>query len=213
MQRKPPDTRIYGEITELNREFLHLLAHFDRADQDPVFGLDPLLARRLASLDAMEREVIESTPCLLAEFRSLPGSDAAPAISDGAHRDDGWSAACRRDIEVFAASLLTYLWQVHSRTPPVNDLVHRPGQGRIQDAVRTEFLAHTPACRTCSYAVAGTVVRSSAFLAGSGWLGVDLRPESAGAVSPEHRATDRRPKLAPWHRARDHLPSLLGQAA
>ena len=111
MQRKPPDTHIYGEITELNREFLHLLAHFDRADQDPVFSLDPLLARRLASLDAMEREVIASTPCLLAEFRSLPGSDAAPAISDGAHRDDGWSAACRRDIEVFAASLLTYLWQ------------------------------------------------------------------------------------------------------
>jgi hypothetical protein len=111
MQRKPPDTRIYSEITELNREFLHLLAHIDRAGQQPVFGLDPLLAKRLASLDPMEREAIASTPCLLAEFRSLPGPNSAPAITDGAHRDSGWSAACRRDIEVFAASLLTYLWQ------------------------------------------------------------------------------------------------------
>lgn len=111
MQRKPPDTRIYGEITELNREFLHLLAHFARPDQQPVFGLDPLLASQLASLDGMERDAIASTPCLLAEFRSLPGPDSAPAVSDAAHRDDGWSAACRRDIEVFAASLLTYMWQ------------------------------------------------------------------------------------------------------
>ena len=111
MQRKPPDARIYSEITELNREFLRLLAHFDRADQQAVFGLDPILAGRVAALDATEREAIASTPCLLAEFRSLPGPDSVPGISDGAHRDDGWSAACRRDIEMFAASLLTYMWQ------------------------------------------------------------------------------------------------------
>ncbi len=111
MQRKPPDSRIYSEITELNREFLHLLAHVDRAGQQQIFGLDPLLVERLASFGATEREAIASTPCLLAEFRWLPGPDSVPAITDGAHRDDGASAACRRDIEVFAASMLTYMWQ------------------------------------------------------------------------------------------------------
>ncbi len=83
MQRKPPDTRIYSEITELNREFLHLLAHIDRAGQQPVFGLDPLLAKRLASLDPRLRRRLENMikPFVELLFTQKPAFSHADATS------------------------------------------------------------------------------------------------------------------------------------
>lgn len=111
MRREAPDTQFFVEIRDLNREFLRLLTS-PAAPAGQQFGLPAPVVAGLRGLDAGQLDFVAATPGLLAGFLDLPGDwrlAAEPGL--GESRPTAWQAAAR----VFAAGLLTYLWQLARR--------------------------------------------------------------------------------------------------
>jgi hypothetical protein len=115
MLRKPPETCPNGQIAELNWEFLRLVARSAPAGRRQVFGLDPGLVDRIAALSDGQRHLLASTPCLLAELPALPQHELWSTVADAGAEDDLLPVAFRRDVQMFAASMLTYVSQVSRR--------------------------------------------------------------------------------------------------
>lgn len=112
MRREAPDPRFYAEIGDLNLGFLRLVAQ-GRRGSSPVLGLDSGVVEQLVRLTASQLEAVAATPCLLAgiapyERTTVPASGVAEPRHDS---DDGWLEATR----LFAAGLITYVWQTVRR--------------------------------------------------------------------------------------------------
>ena len=113
MRPEAPDTRFYAELRDLNREFLRLVVDGRRHRSGSLFGLDAAIADQIARLTAPQLQGVAETRCLLAglgrparQFEVLGIAETRP---DGT--DPRWLDAAR----VFAASLVTYAWQVVRR--------------------------------------------------------------------------------------------------
>ncbi len=72
MQHKQPDIQFFSELTDLNMDFLHLIASHPSRDSRPVLGLEPSIVESLRRLDSDQMRSIASAPRLLACFSSLP---------------------------------------------------------------------------------------------------------------------------------------------
>ncbi|CAG0942777.1 hypothetical protein GPROT2_01867 [Gammaproteobacteria bacterium] len=114
MEREAPDKHFYAEMRDLNLEFLTLLGHCrHRPPGAPLFGLDAAVLEPLGRLGAAQLEAMAATPCLLAGFRSTP----ARGLARVAEPPPGDEPGCGGDARVFAAGLLTYVWQMARRDP------------------------------------------------------------------------------------------------
>ena len=137
MQCEAPDKRFFGELQDLNREFLALLTD-SRAGEAAwrSLGLAPATASQLRSLSAAELDFIASVPGLLADFRRLPGSlgvsERPPA---DATLDGEWLQAAA----VFTAGLLTYLWQLSRRDRLLTAICLGPGPDPRQSIRAVSF--------------------------------------------------------------------------
>lgn len=153
MQCKPPDKQFFSEIRDLNLGFLQLVA-------DPRVGDDALgmlampsaSAAALQSLQQAELSRLACAPVLLARLDDLSlGSGVAETTPLPAGLDPEWS----RRASLFAAGLLTYLWQLARRQPVAASLCLGPDPVRVQALARLtgqEVLA-------CG-AVAGAMLRA-----------------------------------------------------
>ncbi|MDJ0926434.1 MAG: hypothetical protein QNJ73_02195 [Gammaproteobacteria bacterium] len=111
MRRDPPDTQFFIDLHELNREFLALIRHPQAAEDSwQQLGLDAGIAHAVRRLKPQELEFAAGVPGLLAEFATLP-SLSAVADDPAPTAMPAWLDAAR----VFAAALLTYLWQLSRR--------------------------------------------------------------------------------------------------
>lgn len=123
------DKQFFAEIRDLNAAFLDLLAD-PRAGAAglEMLGLDPVSAEALGAMEAPDRQRMAAAPVPLAGFRSLPWptrvAEPPPVPAD---LDPRWSLAAH----LFAAGLLTYLWQLARRQPLAAALCVGPGQGRV----------------------------------------------------------------------------------
>jgi hypothetical protein len=114
MEREAPDKHFYAEMRDLNLEFLALLAQCrHRPAGAPLFGLDAAVLEPLGRLGAVQLEAMAATPCLLAGFRATPPRGLARVAEPRPGEEPG----CCADARVFAASLLTYAWQMARRDP------------------------------------------------------------------------------------------------
>jgi hypothetical protein len=115
MRPEPPDSRFYAEITDLNLEFLRLVADSRRHRAEAVFGLEPTIADLIARLTSAQLLAIAETRCLLAGLRQPLRLFAATGVAEarGELSDRRWLEAA----QVFAAGLITYAWQVARRDP------------------------------------------------------------------------------------------------
>jgi len=125
MQCEAPDKRFFGELRDLNAEFLALVTH--PAAGEPAWhllGLSPGTGRELCRLDPGELQFVTAVPGLLADFRRLP-----PAL--GVFEPSPLPATLDRQwlhqASVFAAGLLTYLWQLAQRERLLTTLCLGPG--------------------------------------------------------------------------------------
>lgn len=99
-----------AEITNINREFLRLIAGPAVAQADALLGLDVGVVQALRALSPAQLDRIAAAPQLLAEFRPLPGAGDACAVEDAelfARSDTRWE----RELRDFAQRLLVCLWQ------------------------------------------------------------------------------------------------------
>jgi len=104
MTSKWPETRRGEEIFQFNRGFLDLLR--SASDGPEVFGLDRAIRTRLASMTGNQLDLIAHTPCLLAGFSPLLSAGAS-GVSDAGPP----SPVPVRGAQIYAASLLAWLWQ------------------------------------------------------------------------------------------------------
>lgn len=114
---KPPDSRTYAALRSLNAAFLVLVTGPDTPGIASGLGLDPVIFEQLARLAPEELEFIAGTPSLLAGFDPSDGV-CAPLSDRVAEPPSGpvtWSDAGSGAAPVFAAALLTYLWQMDRR--------------------------------------------------------------------------------------------------
>lgn len=125
MQCEAPDKRFFSELQDLNREFLALLTDA-RADESAwrQLGMAPATARQLRALGAAELDFIASVPGLLADFRRLPGS---LGVHEQPPADAALNSQWQQAASVFAAGLLTYLWQLSRRDRLLTALCLGPG--------------------------------------------------------------------------------------
>jgi hypothetical protein len=125
MQCEAPDKRFFGELRDLNAEFLALVTH--PAAGEPAWrllGLSAATGQELCGLNPQELEFVTAVPGLLADFRRLP-----PAL--GVFEPSPLPAALNQrwlqQASVFAAGLLTYLWQLAQRERLLTTLCLGPG--------------------------------------------------------------------------------------
>lgn len=104
MTSKWPETRRGEEIFQFNRGFLELLRA--SADGPERFGLDQAVRSRLCTMSGGQLDLMAHTPCLLAAFSPLLAVEAS-GVSDGGTAP----AAPARGVQIYAASLLAWLWQ------------------------------------------------------------------------------------------------------
>jgi hypothetical protein len=131
MRCESPDTDFYAEVRGLNCQFLELVA---AARDDPgtgrVLGLGPELVAALRALGSSQLEFIAGVPCLLAGFAAFPpGPGVAESPPTPVSVDTGW----QRAAQLFAASLLTYLWQLGRRDRLLATLCVAPQPIRRRD--------------------------------------------------------------------------------
>jgi hypothetical protein len=129
MRGKSLDSRICAELKSLNAGLLRVLAWCDPTDGPPRLGLEPAVVARLQQLRPTELDFIAGTPALLAGFDAPPAVEYGGGIADAevpgpqygqdfdgrmstdsadAGRTDQWARMTR----LFAAALLTWLWQM-----------------------------------------------------------------------------------------------------
>jgi hypothetical protein len=113
MRCEAPDPRFYGELRDLNLEFLRLVLEGPPAPA-PVFGLPGMVATTLRGLSPAQLETVAATPCLLAALP--PGAvPAREAVLRDSHEppDSPWEHATR----LFVVGVLTYLWHTARQGP------------------------------------------------------------------------------------------------
>jgi hypothetical protein len=122
--RTPP------ELAEFNHGFLRLLRAVPVGR--PAFGLESAVLARLQALPAAAVDALARAPVLLAGFRDLPGvaprsgvAEARPALP--ALPAHGGAAPAVNGCRVYAAALLTWLWQVNRQHPLAAVLHMGPG--------------------------------------------------------------------------------------
>jgi hypothetical protein len=131
------DKDFFAEIRDLNVAFLDLVAD-PRAGATglEMLGLAPQSARALAALDGSELRRVASVPVPLARFHTLPlSARVAEEQPCAASLHPEWRLAAN----VFAAGLLTYLWQLARHQPVAAALCVGPGQGRVQRLAALSF--------------------------------------------------------------------------
>lgn len=112
MRREPPDSKFFTEIKDFNLEFLSLIASSDTPPEISVFGLDSGISAQVARFGPTQLDVMGDVPCLLAGFSThKPRSVLRVAEPRPAEPDRAWLEHAR----LFAAELLTYVWQTTRR--------------------------------------------------------------------------------------------------
>jgi len=153
MQCKPPDKQFFAEIRDLNLGFLQLVADPGAGDEAlGMLAMPSASAAALQSLQQAELSRVASAPVLLARLDGPSfGAGVAEAMPLPAGLDPQWS----RRASLFAAGLLTYLWQLARRQPVAAALCLGPDPARVHALARLtgqEVLA-------CG-AVAGAMLRA-----------------------------------------------------
>jgi hypothetical protein len=111
MQCEAPDMHFYSEIRDFNLEFLGLVASGRRRCHGQIFGLDAAVVDQISRFNPAQLDAMAATPCLLTGFTGtaarlgLGVAEPLPAV------DPEWGAHAR----LFAAGLLTYVWQTARR--------------------------------------------------------------------------------------------------
>lgn len=125
MQCEAPDKRFFGELRELNAEFLALVTQPVAGEAAwRLLGLPAATGHDLCRLDPDELEFVTAVPGLLADFRRLPPALGVFEPSPlPAALDPQWL----QQASVFAAGLLTYLWQLARRDRLLTTLCLGPG--------------------------------------------------------------------------------------
>lgn len=128
MQCKPPDTRFYDDLKDLNVEFLNLIVAHGHSWQKPVLGLDAGSASALRRLSDSELAFIATAPGLLAGFTVLPPPPGVSEPRADLHQsDERWLESTR----LFCIGMMTYLWQMARRDHLVAVLCVGPATGRV----------------------------------------------------------------------------------
>lgn len=131
------DKAFFAEVRDLNVAFLGLVAD-PRAGAAglEMLGLEPPSAVALRALDAAERRRIAAVPVPFSGFRDLPLS---PCVAEPPPLPAGLHPAWLQAAGLFAAGLLTYLWQLARHRPVAAALCVGPGQGRVQGLAALSF--------------------------------------------------------------------------
>lgn len=116
-----PATR---ELAEFNRGFLQLLRLAPPGRS--AFGLDPGLLARLRGLPDAALDALIRVPVLMAGFRDLPGAVPRSGVAE-ARLAPGAASPVVKGCRVYAAALLTWLWQVNRQYPLAAVLHMGPG--------------------------------------------------------------------------------------
>jgi hypothetical protein len=136
MHCKPPDMRFYGELKDLNAEFLNLIIDHAKPWQEPVLGLDAGSALALRRLSDSELDFIAAAPGMLAGFTVLPSPQRVSESRADLHQsDERWLASAR----LFCIGMMTYLWQVARRDQLVATLCVGPANGRVARLAELSF--------------------------------------------------------------------------
>lgn len=109
MRCEPPDLQFYGEMRDLNLEFLELVIGALQALNGPVFGLDGAIADQLSRMRSAQLESIAATPCLLAGFAARR---PLRALTLAAEPRPGADPSFHSRLRLFAAALWAYVWQM-----------------------------------------------------------------------------------------------------
>jgi hypothetical protein len=114
MRCEPPDCRTYQALRSLNAGFLSLAAGADLSGDGAHLGLHPAIRQQLRRLTPAELEFIAGTPSLLAGFAaSATAVDRLPGgVAEVPDQPSAWPTAPSDAARVFAAALLTFLWQM-----------------------------------------------------------------------------------------------------
>jgi hypothetical protein len=114
----------------LNAGLLRVLVATDSAGEAPAFGLPPTIVTQLRRLAPRELEFIAGTPVLLAVFEPPPF--AVGQIADAESGCGRYAAPVAgpqpRQAELFAAALVTWLWQMDRHDELVRALCVEAGQ-------------------------------------------------------------------------------------
>lgn len=136
MRCKPPDTRFYAELRDLNAGFLALIADPALTWQGPMFGLGAGIVAAIRGLSNSQQEFIASTPCPLVGFEILPPPNRVADARPGPRRDDGrWLESAR----LFSTELIMYLWQMARQDRLTAALCFGPESGRVSRMAEMSF--------------------------------------------------------------------------
>ena len=101
------------KIHALNRAFLDLLARCPTSGSEAL-GLPSAVAAGIAAVDVTRRKRLAAMPFLLAGIRPDHGHSSCGYVNESGPGVDNWA----RESQVYAASLLTFLWtSMHSADP------------------------------------------------------------------------------------------------
>ena len=151
------DKEFFAEIRDLNVAFLDLVAdpRAGGAGLD-MLGITPRSAAALAALGAAERRRIAAVPVPLAGFRRLP---MVPRVAESPLAPSGLEPAWELAASLFAAGLLTYLWQLARRLPLAAALCVGPADDRVEQLAALSF----DAIQACALAAAPLLEARPAF--------------------------------------------------
>jgi hypothetical protein len=136
MRCKPPDTRFYTELRDLNAGFLALIADPAVTWHGPLFGLGAGIVAALRGLSNTQLEFIASTPCPLVRFETMPPPNRVADARPGARRPDGrWLESAR----LFSTELIMYLWQMARQDRLTAALCFGPESGRVSRMAEMSF--------------------------------------------------------------------------
>ena len=136
MRCKPPDTRFYAEMRDLNTGFLALIADPDLTWHGPLFGLDAGVAAAIRALSKSQQEFIAGIPGPLVEFETLPPpNQVADARPVSRHADGRWLESAR----LFSTELIMYLWQMARQDRLAAALCFGPEPGRVSRMADMSF--------------------------------------------------------------------------
>ncbi|MGI9329358.1 MAG: hypothetical protein ACR2QB_01460 [Gammaproteobacteria bacterium] len=134
MQCKPPDKQFFAEIRDLNLAFLQLVADPRAGDQAlGMLAMPSASAAALQSLPPAELSRVACAPVLMARL-DAPGLDAG--VAETAPLPAGLDPQWSRNVSLFAAGLLTYLWQLARRQPVAASLCLGPDPARVHALAR-----------------------------------------------------------------------------
>jgi hypothetical protein len=136
MRCKPPETRFYVELKDLNAAFLGLITDKRLNWHGSLFGLDSGVTAGLRALSATELDFIASTPGPLAGFANLPSANiVAESRINAGPADDRWM----QSTKTFATELAMYLWQTARHDRFAATLCIGPANGRVGQLADMSF--------------------------------------------------------------------------